>query len=360
MSRSSQFSTRLTTYSQENIFEIRKEISSSSLWRDKDQSIITCIIKYIRFMEKNSRVPIIDFKHLSYLLSISKKDLFLLISPDINNYRQFNLKKKTGGTRKISVPSRKLSYCQYWIKENILNHFNEHDCAHGYAKNKSIMTNARNHLLSKQLLKIDLKDFFPSISHHKVENIFSSLGYPDNVSSMLANLCTMDGTLPQGAPTSPIISNIVFFEIDEKIRLLCSSLNLIYSRYADDIFISGDDITDEDIKNIKSIIECEGFTINDKKTRKICTNDKIITGLRVSDGKIFLTKKKKNKIKNSIFYVKKISQIGCLDRCEDPYFFERCLSGLYFWQSVEFDNIFVKESIIEITNLKKSFFQKIF
>jgi retron-type reverse transcriptase len=135
------------------------------------------------------------------------------------------------------------------------------------------------------LWNIDLKDFFPSISKQQVNEAFKSLGYNKNSSEWLSDVCCLDGRLPQGAPTSPALSNLIFKGVDEFILRACNTYNISYSRYADDLsFGSKDPMPKPFMELVTEIIELNGYELNPKKFRLMgpkCRRE--VTGLTVNE-----------------------------------------------------------------------------
>src|SRR6266404_2466488 len=195
---------------------------------------------YVKGLAKKDVPIIFDLKHLSLLLGRTESYMASVINSSENHYRTFEIPKRSGGKREITCPYPALMECQYWIYHNILKSRKIHSTAHGFAFRRSIVTNARVHLGQSHFLKIDLKDFFPSIGINRVIAIFKSLGYTPDLSFFLSALCCYKGVLPQGAPTSPAITNLVAKGLDARLFGLAQSLGLRYTRYADDIAFSGE------------------------------------------------------------------------------------------------------------------------
>jgi RNA-directed DNA polymerase len=205
------------------------------------------------------------------------------------HYRTFTIPKKSGGVRQLSSPLSKLRKAQQWVLENILNKLPVHAAAHGFVKERSIRTNAEQHPQPLILLNLDLQDFFPSISFKRVKGTFASFGYSPCIATILALLCTeaprrevvFQGTryhvatgprgLPQGACTSPALSNLISRKLDRRLHGLAVKLGWNYTRYADDISFSTNSETASRLKylwtRVKHFITEEGFVINPKKTR---------------------------------------------------------------------------------------------
>lgn len=194
----------------------------------------------------------------------------LLVKYIHDNDRYYNssyIKKKTKDLRHISNPNRELKAIQRWILRNILGSLSSSPYANGFIPKKSIYDNALPHQGNQYILSIDLKNFFTTVKASYVFTVFKSVGYASNMAYYLTSICTLNGVLPQGAPTSPMLSNLVCLRMDERIGKYCENKALTYTRYADDITISGNKISV--IKKawmiIKKIVSEEGFTVNKKK-----------------------------------------------------------------------------------------------
>ena len=224
----------------------------------------------------------------------------------VSHYRRFYMKKKSGGKRLISAPMPKLKQAQYWILENILNKIPVHPLAHGFANEKSIVTNAQPHVQQDVVINLDFKDFFPTITFRRVKGVFCNLGYSEHLATILAAICTepdvdmmkMDGTryfvakgervLPQGAPTSPALTNILCYKMDKRLEGTAKSLNFNYTRYADDLTFSasGDSVKDiyKLLWRVKSITTHEGFVLHPDKLRIMRNGAKQeVTGIVVNN-----------------------------------------------------------------------------
>ena len=153
---------------------------------------------------------------------------------------------------------------------------------------------------------MDIHDFFGSIRSPRVRQTFKKIGYPENVSKVLGALCCLHRHLPQGAPTSPALSNIVGYEMDRKLSALAAEYGLTYTRYADDLTFSGDVFPKEQIiPQVKRIIRDEKFEPNHKKTHFMNQSSrKIITGVSVASGvKLTIPKSKKREIRKNVYFI---------------------------------------------------------
>ncbi len=253
-------------------------------------------------------------------------------------YREFDIYNEEK-IRRILAPSRKLKERQKWILRNVLSKIELKDCVHGFVKGKSIVTNAKCHVQKKEILCLDIADFFPSINIGEVVDVFKQLGYNKEVAEELADLCTFDGVLPQGAPTSPALSNIIFTVVDDKLISYSKKNNLVYTRYADDLtFSTNVGEIEKHTEPIVNIINEYGYSINVEKTHIMKDNyRKIVTGLVINES-VKVPKKFKKKFKQEIYYCKKygISQhLHAIGRESAVNFREYMYGKAYFIKMVE-------------------------
>jgi RNA-directed DNA polymerase len=222
-----------------------------------------------------------------------------------SHYIRFKIPKKTGGERQISAPMPRLKRAQHWILSNILEKLELHDAAHGFRRDRSILTNAQPHVAADVIINFDLKDFFPSISYKRVKGLFQSFGYSEAAATIFGLLCTeaeieeveLDGKtyfvaisdrhLPQGSPASPAITNLLCRRLDRRLVQMAQELGFTYTRYADDLTFSGAGESLRHICNIlrrtESIVAHEGFAINQQKTRILRKNrQQEVTGIVVN------------------------------------------------------------------------------
>ena len=282
-----------------------------------------------------------------------------------NQVKKFSIKKKDGTSRSIYQPVKKVKTIQYWLMANVFEKLPIHPSSAAYIKGKSILSNATRHRKNRYFLKMDFKDFFPSIKWEDFRPILSAWhkkATPDwELTSDAINLVRrtcfyLNDSLPIGYPSSPIISNTVMYEIDNKIvNLLAYSEsygNAIYTRYADDLVISTDK---KDIcNNIYNVI-CElikktdspKLSLNPKKTKmgSSTSGSALVTGLRIcANGHITIHRKQKDHIRLLLALYKKrkleqneqISLLGHLAyaRHVAPQFYSK-LQNNYFKEITE-------------------------
>lgn len=220
---------------------------------------------------------------LNYIINLQnekQKTKYKLIEPkqakfiyaNINkSYHSFEIPKKTGGSRNISAPSKSLRKIQRRINLILSLLFTPKEAAHGFVNKRSIVTNATIHVGKKFILNVDLKDFFPTVHFGRVKGVLQthpfSLSQP--LAHIVANFCCYQSKLPQGSPASPIITNIVCQVLDAKLVKLAQATHSYFTRYADDITFSCDKnrFNDEFKLVLDKIVQSEGFTINEKKSR---------------------------------------------------------------------------------------------
>ena len=301
---------------------------------------------YVEKLVKQSLPPIFDFRHLSLLLNINEYDLASIVNSPNSYYRTFDIPKKKGGFRTITAPHSSLKNIQKWIYYNILNNIKIHGCAHGFAPSKSILTNANVHINQKYLLKIDLKDFFPSIPMSYVLQLFKSLGYTSKVAFYLSSLCCYDGCLAQGSPVSPVISNVIAKHLDRRLYRIAKKYHLRYSRYADDIAFSGECISVKFIEYVKEIITDCGFLVNDNKIRLYKEyGNKILTGLSLATGVPRLPRDYRRSLEKELFYINKYGIKGHIshNKIRTSNYLESILGKVRYWLMIEPNNTFAQQ-----------------
>ncbi len=238
------------------------------------------------------------------LLGSTERELIYLLYRDGMEYIEFDVPKRSKGTRHISAPTGSIKILQKRLNQVLLAVYVPKAPVHGFARDRSIVSNADRHVRKKVILNVDLQDFFPSIHFGRVKGVFAAAPYnlPDLVAQDLAQLCCHNSKLPQGAPTSPIVSNMVCVSLDSGLRRLAERHGCTYTRYADDITFSttrrafpkqivavindagprralhlGDDLLD--------VITTNTFRINEAKVRlRMRGERKEVTGLIVHTG----------------------------------------------------------------------------
>jgi len=239
-----------------------------------------------------------DEKELASLIHIDPERINTFCNYSHRYYKKFSIPKSNGKMREIKKPRKDLKGIQAWILRNILDRLNPTIFATAYIKGQNISSNVSPHCNNKYFMLLDLEDFFPSISIRRAVKIFLFIGYSKRTAYMLSMLCTCDGSLPQGAVTSPSLSNLIATKLDKRIAGYTLKKNIIYTRYADDITLSSDNpaILCQSLPRILKIIKSEHFKPNMDKLRVLGPRKRCsITGLikNNTEPKFGIGKKKK-------------------------------------------------------------------
>ncbi len=221
------------------------------------------------------------------------------------HYHRWHVPKRDGGKRLISAPKPQLKQAQKWIARQITEHLPVHGAAHGFVAGRSTVTNAAVHAGAAVVVKLDLRDFYPTITMPRVKGLFRKAGYGEQVATVLALLCTESPrevielrgkphhvaigprSLPQGAPTSPSITNALCLRMDRRMHGLAVKLGFRYSRYADDLTYSwhgeGEAPLGKLLHRVRTIVSSEGFEVHPAKTRVMRSGRRQkVTGLVVN------------------------------------------------------------------------------
>jgi hypothetical protein len=222
----------------------------------------------------------------------------LATAPALSHYRFAWVAKAGGGFRLLEAPKRRLRERQRWILRNVLAAIPPSPHAHGFVPGRDVRSFVQPHVGRAVVVRLDLQDFFASISRARVAALFGRVGYPRPVADALANLCTIatphhvltahprdddqsrrfltnaalrDRHLPQGAPTSPALSNLVAWRMDTRLAALAAGFGATMTRYADDLAFSGDEAFARSLRfflpRAGGIVLEEGYRLNHRKTR---------------------------------------------------------------------------------------------
>lgn len=257
-------------------------------------------------------------KDVAALLGIEDRYLcYLLYKRKIDNcYTEYKISKKRGGSRTIDVPYPRLRNLQRKLLRILEDAYKVKPSAYGFIKKRGHIENAKNHLSRKVILNLDLKDFFHQIHFGRVRGLFMSKPYEfgEEAATVLAQLTCFNGVLPQGAPTSPIISNMICSSLDTKLIELAKKYRIVYTRYADDltfstfknsfpraiVYMQDDNIIIGD--ELKTIIEYNSFVINNDKVFIRGTNRRQeVTGLTVNNRYVNLPRNYLREIRSILY-----------------------------------------------------------
>lgn len=322
-------------------------------------------IEQYTLLLRNKELPVIySLHHLCLLAGVNVQFILNLFnSSRVESYKRFKLKKKKGGYRVIQTPSEELKYLQRWILSNILEKQSSHDSCKGFDKSSSIKINAETHLNQESILKLDLLRFFDSISEKQVYRIFRGLGYHGNVAVAMAKVCTIvptgsfinsfkkeeqtlkqyilshgSGILPQGAPTSPKLSNIFCYQLDNRLTKFAKKNGLKYSRYADDLTFSGNYEKISTVKKaIVKIIKDEKLYINHSKTKILKRGSPFfVTGLSVNSSVVKIPKRRKKDIEHHLYHcLKSVEKHVVAAKIDKRNFKDWLFGNIAFVYSVE-------------------------
>ena len=294
-----------------------------------------------QFKRLHAPLPILlTLGHLACRTRVSFQHLRMIAARDTGQppYRTFRISKRSGGTRVISVPGPQLKRVQTWLAQHILNEVKPHPASHAFAPGSSISACAQEHAGARWLIKMDIADFFGSITEIQVFRVFNSLGYNKLLSFELARLCTilpvasakhsmkawqvrkssggisyyrerLMGRLPQGAPTSPMLANLVMRDIDSELLDLATSARLTYTRYSDDItFSTKGDFTKQHamdvVRNVSKILKRNGLFPNRSKTAIVHPGARrVVLGLLVDRDQPRLSRIFRDRLRQHLYYL---------------------------------------------------------
>ncbi len=273
-----------------------------------------------------------DTYQLSAFLHIPRDRLFALSRNPENAYCAVTIPKKGGGVRTLHVPYKGgLSLIQRRIARLILSHMPVSQYATAYRHGRSVRDNASPHCGKRYLLKMDIRDFFGSIRFDQVYRAAFHTGhFPKQIGAMLTSLCCYQERLPQGAPSSPALSNLVMKHFDEAMGRWCSKRGVSYTRYSDDLTFSADVPLYGVYIKAKSFLENMGFELNEKKTRFLTNGTKqIVTGLVVNESKPTVSRESRRALRQELYYVEKFGVADAILRGERTAFIENGIPQTY-------------------------------
>lgn len=213
-------------------------------------------------------------------------------------YEERTIPKRNGGQRRLLVPDKETKAIQRRILHRLLKRLNAHDAAHAYEHGRSIATNAAHHVGKSVVIRLDIKDFFAATSAKRVETYFRRIGWNRKASKVLTRMTTHEGGLPQGAPTSPRLANLVNRSLDEWITRFVRGFHGTYTRYADDITVSFPEDWPRKVRGviqrIRSIVKAHGYRPHGKAKTNIRRRhqQQLVCGIVVNE-KVNLPRKKR-------------------------------------------------------------------
>ena len=250
-------------------------------------------------------------------LGFSAKTLYGLSNNLEKHYHNVLIPKRDGSKRKLSVPDLILKSVQKSIADNILSQYPISSYAKAYKIGSNVQRNAQPHVGKKKILKLDIEGFFDHILYSQVKNIvFCEEKFAEPIRVLLTMLCYYKESLPQGAPTSPAITNIIMYDFDEAVGSFCNEKKIAYTRYCDDMTFSGDFDEGEVIAFVKGELCKLGLFLKNRKTAVIpASKRQTVTGVVVNE-KLNITKDYKKKIRQEMHYIQKFGLDGHVSRCK--------------------------------------------
>lgn len=323
----------------------REAFITQSRSDNHSEAFIAKSLEYIDSLERKNFPVLFSIPHFAIELGMKSDFLKSIIERKYNFYSFFLLRRKNRNlpAREIMAPKEQLKFIQRWINYNILQkaEFNEH--IQGFLPGSKISNNARIHEGARYILKVDLLKFFDCITHQQVFELFLRFGYVGNLAWDFANLCTWQhrppywesfdesekkvlqkyiiknpSVLPQGAPTSPLISNLIASNLDRRIGKMADEIGFKYSRYADDLCIStNDEKKIPSLTILEKIIKNEGFFINPKKVKLLKAGMKqYVTGLSITN-KVSVSKQKRRVIFSHLYFANKFGPEAHLKKLKE-------------------------------------------
>lgn len=284
---------------------------------------------------------VLTLNHLATRAGVDYAMLRSVIAGGEGHYRHFRISKRSGGKRVISIPAPNLMTTQRWLAAYVLNPLPVHHASYAFKPGASIGKCAARHCGARWLIKLDVAAFFGSISEIQVYRVFRSLGYQPLVAFEFARLttfaprqslrylsptwrakahpspiaeyaCRRLGYLPQGAPTSPMLSNLVMRDADAKIEAIAKGHGLVFTRYSDDLTFSTRSEFDRKqasalIWEVGAVLRAMGLHLNPRKTTIVPPGGrKIVLGLLVDQARPRLSRDFRSKLRQHLYYLESL------------------------------------------------------
>lgn len=271
-------------------------------------------LSYANPLLSNNLPVVYNIYHLSGLVGYNVSYLKRAVKFPKYFYRKFEIDKRNGKKRTLNEPLPSLKEIQLWILDEILYKCKVSRYAKAYVPKRSIKEHTIYHTDEPLVLTLDIKEFFKSIRFDLVESLFCKMGYSVKVSNLITKLCFLESELPQGAPTSPYISNLIMKDFDNEVSKYCINNKLKYTRYADDLAFSGNLNINEVETLVKGELSKIGLELNDEKRKLMKPNQpQLVSGIIVNK-KAQLPKKVRNSLRNEMYYIKKFGLDNHMER----------------------------------------------
>lgn len=283
-------------------------MAGNDLWKYCEAKEAEDVLRSFHLLEGTG---VSDEKYLACLYAVSNHTE--------EHYHTAVIQKKNGGMRKLSVPDTLLRTIQRNIVKNVLCERSVSQYATAYRKKASVMENARPHVGAEMVMKLDIKDFFDCITFQMVyQYAFPAIYYPPSIRMLLTSLCCRNDCLPQGAPSSPAISNLAMRSFDQYMGAWCGERQMQYTRYCDDLTFSGTFDQKEVKQKVRNFLHVLGFELNRKKTRvQNQSHRQTVTGLVVNE-KMQVSREYRNQLRAEIYYCQKYGVTSHLNKMGNP------------------------------------------
>lgn len=269
------------------------------------------------------------------------KKLYIISNNIEKYYKKFTIKKRNGKNRTILCPYTELKKIQVNILNDLLYDKRPSPFAKAYIKNINLLDNVKIHRGYKYILKLDISNFFENILYVDIFNIYKEYGFSNRLCGVLAHLTTYNDYLPQGAPTSPFLSNLVLRSFDYKIGNWCYENNINYTRYSDDLTFSMNEFNTNIIRLVRTNLYKFGLTLNNEKIHLINNSQKQkITGIVVNE-KIQVDSIYRKKIRQEMYYIQKYGineHIKALNIGDKEKYLKSLLGKILFVLSIDSKN----------------------
>ncbi len=280
------------------------QMSSGQLWKYCTSDQVKEVLLSLHLLDG---VPIKEEKRLACLYAVSNHTE--------KHYHSAAIPKKNGQVRRLFVPDPLLMRIQKNILRHVLAEEAVSEYATAYRAGSAVIENVRPHVGKKKILKLDIQGFFDHITFPLVyQYAFPAVQFPPAIRRLLTELCCYKDYLPQGAPTSPAISNLVMKPFDEFIGAWCAKRKITYTRYCDDLTFSGE-FDEKEVKcKVRSYLEAMGFDLNRKKTRlaRQCSRQ-TVTGIVVNE-KPQVNREYRRQLRAELYYCRKYGVKSHLER----------------------------------------------
>lgn len=293
--------------------------------------------------------------------------LFQYAKKPEQGYRLITLQKRNGNIRNIYAPDKHLKSFQNQILREILIYFPVSPYATAYSKNCTLSKNAAPHVGKKYLLKLDITDFFGSIRFDQIYSAaFNTRYFPKQIGVLLTSLCCREEALPQGAPTSPTLSNLVMRNFDSSLGRWCQRRGIAYTRYCDDMTFSSNKPLFPVYEKVKSMLYDMGLTLNEKKTHFITNASRqSVTGLTVNE-KVSVASNYKRKLRQEIYYAlkfgiensllyKKRTEFMCGGAPDTERYAQHLIGKINYVLQIEPENHWFQEALAQLQANNKNF-----